>query len=91
VIVAHVMGLPLEESILQLAPAAVAMVTAVGLAGRTNLSRLRRLLRRAPARDHYERRRQKRFRGVRPSHRKPWVETLRTVVTKQPARRAGTR
>jgi hypothetical protein len=52
VIVAHMMGLPLEESILQLAPAAVAMVTAVGLAGRTSLSRLRRLLQRAPARDH---------------------------------------
>jgi hypothetical protein len=52
VIVAHVMGLPLEESIVQLAPAGVAVLTALGLAGRTSLSRLRCLLRqRSPARD----------------------------------------
>jgi hypothetical protein len=53
VIVAHVLGLPLEESILQLAPAGVSVVTAVGLAGRMSLSRLRRLLRqRSPGPDH---------------------------------------
>jgi hypothetical protein len=53
VTVAHVMGLPLEESVIQLAPAGVAVVTAVGLAGRTSLSRLRRLLRqRSPVGDH---------------------------------------
>ena len=41
-IVAHVMGLPVEESVLQLAPAGAAMVTAVAIAGRTTLGRLRR-------------------------------------------------
>jgi hypothetical protein len=52
VIVAHMLGLPLEEIIFQLAPAAVAVVTAIRLAGRTSLSRLRCLLRhRSPARD----------------------------------------
>ena len=38
---AHVMGLPVEESILQLAPAGAAMVTAVAIAGRASLGRLR--------------------------------------------------
>ena len=42
VIVAHVMGIPVEESVLQLAPAGAAMVTAVTIAGRTSLGRLRR-------------------------------------------------
>jgi hypothetical protein len=45
VIVAHVMGIPVEESVLQLAPAGAAIVTAVAIAGRTRLSRLRRQLR----------------------------------------------
>jgi hypothetical protein len=52
VTVAHVIGLPLEESILQLAPAGVAVVTAVGVAGRTSLGWLqRRLRRRSPPDD----------------------------------------
>ena len=51
-IVAHVLGLPLEESIVQLAPAAAAVVTAAGIVGRTSLSRLRRVLQRAPEKDH---------------------------------------
>jgi hypothetical protein len=45
VIVAHVMGFPLEESALQLAPAGAAMATAVAFAGRAGLDRLRRRLR----------------------------------------------
>jgi len=44
-ILAHVMGIPVEESILQLAPAGAAMVTAVAIAGRASLGRLRRRLR----------------------------------------------
>ena len=44
-IVAHVMGMPVEESVLQLAPAGAAMVTAVAIAGRASLGRLRRRLR----------------------------------------------
>jgi hypothetical protein len=36
------MGIPVEESILQLAPAGAAMVTAVVIAGRASLARLRR-------------------------------------------------
>jgi hypothetical protein len=46
--VAHIMGIPVEESVLQLAPAGAAMVTAVAIAGRTGLGRLRRRLRRQP-------------------------------------------
>jgi hypothetical protein len=42
---AHVMGIPIEESVLQLAPAGAAIVTAVAIAGRTTLGRLRRQLR----------------------------------------------
>ena len=41
---AHIMGLPVEESVLQLAPAGAAIVTAVAIAGRTTLGRLRRRL-----------------------------------------------
>ena len=44
-IVAHVMGIPIEESVLQLAPAGAAMATAVAIAGRASLGRLRRRLR----------------------------------------------
>ena len=44
-IVAHVMGIPVEESVLQLAPAGAAMATAVAMAGRARLGRLRRRLR----------------------------------------------
>jgi hypothetical protein len=39
-ILAHVGGIPLEESILQLAPAGAAMATAIAMAGRTTLRRL---------------------------------------------------
>jgi len=46
VIVAHVMGLPIEESVLQLVPAGAVIVTAVGLGGRTAVGRLRGRLRR---------------------------------------------
>jgi hypothetical protein len=51
--IAHVMGMPVEESILQLAPAGAAMVTAVAFAARASLGRLRRRLRhRTPGEDH---------------------------------------
>ena len=39
---AHIMGLPVEESVLQLAPAGAVIMTAVAIAGRTTLDRLRR-------------------------------------------------
>jgi hypothetical protein len=39
--VAHVMGLPLEESVLQLGSAGAAVVTAIVVAGRTTFGRLR--------------------------------------------------
>ena len=38
----HVLGIPLEESVLQLAPAGAAIATAVTIALRTTLDRLRR-------------------------------------------------
>jgi hypothetical protein len=44
--VGHVMGLPVEESVLTLATSVGAMMTAVAIAGRTGLSRLRRGLHR---------------------------------------------
>jgi hypothetical protein len=40
VIVGHVMGLPVEESVVQLAPAGAATVTMIALAGRATLGRL---------------------------------------------------
>jgi hypothetical protein len=43
---AHIIGIPIEESILQLAPAGAATVTAVAIAGRTRLSRLLTRIRR---------------------------------------------
>jgi hypothetical protein len=47
VILAHIMGIPLEESVLQLAPAGTAtMVAAVTIAGRTKLGRLLTWIRR---------------------------------------------
>ena len=52
-IVAHVMGLPVEESVVQLVPAGAAIVTAVAIAGRTTLGRLRSRLRsRLQSEDH---------------------------------------
>ena len=43
-IVAHILGLPIEESVFQLAPAGAATLTALAVAGRTALGRLRRRL-----------------------------------------------
>ena len=43
--IAHVMGLPIEESVLQLAPIGAVMVPAVVIAGRRGMDRLRRWLR----------------------------------------------
>jgi hypothetical protein len=40
--IAHVIGIPIEESVLQLMPAGTAIVTAVAIAGRTTFGRLRR-------------------------------------------------
>ena len=45
-IVAHIIGLPIEESVLELVPAGAALVTAVAIAGRTTLDRLTTRLRR---------------------------------------------
>ena len=45
-IVAHVMGLPVEEGVLQLAPAGAATATLVAMAGRAELGRLLAWLRR---------------------------------------------
>ena len=53
-IVAHVMGMPIEESVLQLAPFGAAFATVIGIAARTRLSQFRRYLRRrsgSPGRD----------------------------------------
>ena len=47
VIVGHVQGIPIEESLLQLAPAGAAMVTAAAVAGRAGVDRLKRRLQRA--------------------------------------------
>jgi hypothetical protein len=44
VIIAHIMGIPVEESFLQLAPAGAVTVTVVWIAGRTSLRQLRRRL-----------------------------------------------
>ena len=45
-IVAHIVGFPVEETVLQFAPAGAAILTAVGLAAQTKLRRLRERLRR---------------------------------------------
>jgi hypothetical protein len=45
-IVGHVMGLPVEESFLQFAPAGAATVTVAAFVGRAKLARLFRLVRR---------------------------------------------
>jgi hypothetical protein len=45
---AHLMGIPIEESVLQYAPAAGVMLTAGTLAVRTQLGEIRRRLRRRP-------------------------------------------
>jgi hypothetical protein len=41
-VIAHIMGLPVEESVLQLLPAGAAMMTLVAVAGRNALDRIRR-------------------------------------------------
>ena len=43
--IAHIMGIPVEESALQLAPAGAAIMTAIAIAGRAGLRGLRRRLR----------------------------------------------
>jgi hypothetical protein len=51
VILGHIMGIPVEESVLQFAPAGAAMATAIAIAGRTGLDRLRRRRRHRSRRD----------------------------------------
>jgi hypothetical protein len=51
VILAHIMGIPVEESVLQLAPAGAAIATVVAFTGRASLDRLRRRLRHRPAKE----------------------------------------
>jgi hypothetical protein len=41
-VIAHIMGLPVEESVLQLVPAGAAMMTVVAVASRKALDRIRR-------------------------------------------------
>jgi hypothetical protein len=49
---AHIIGIPIEETVLQLAPAGAAMMTATAIAGRRGLDRLRRRIRqRSPGKD----------------------------------------
>ena len=43
--IAHIMGLPIEESVVQLAPFGAAMMSVVAIAARTKLNSLRRRLR----------------------------------------------
>ena len=40
--IAHIMGLPVEESVLQLVPAGAAMMTLVAVASRNALAHIRR-------------------------------------------------
>jgi hypothetical protein len=46
---AHIMGIPIEESILPLVPVGTAIITAVAIVSRTRLRRLIALLRRRKA------------------------------------------
>ena len=48
-ILGHVAGIPLEETVLQLAPAGAATLTLAALAARTGLDRLKRALLHRPA------------------------------------------
>jgi hypothetical protein len=50
VIVGHVLGMPVEEGVLQLVPAGAAVVTAATIAGRVTFARLRRRHRRLRSR-----------------------------------------
>jgi hypothetical protein len=47
VIVGHVQGSPIEESLLQLAPACAAMLTVAAVAARAGVDRLKRRVQRA--------------------------------------------
>jgi hypothetical protein len=47
-IVAHIMGIPIEETVLQLAPAGAATVTFVAIAGSSMVARLFRRKARRP-------------------------------------------
>jgi hypothetical protein len=47
-VIGHAMGLPIEEAVLQLAPAGAAMAALAAVAARAGLDRLRRRLRTAP-------------------------------------------
>jgi hypothetical protein len=47
-VIAHVMGLPFEESVLQLAPAGAAVMSGVAVVGWTWLTRMRGRLRHGP-------------------------------------------
>ena len=49
---AHILGLPVEESALQMAPAGAAIVSFVAIAGRARLGWLRRRLRHRLRRAH---------------------------------------
>ena len=42
--IAHIMGIPIEEAVLPLMPAGAAIITAIAIAGRTPLRRLRQRL-----------------------------------------------
>ena len=46
-ILGHVQGIPIEESLLQLAPAGAALLTMAAVAGRAGLDRVKRRLQRA--------------------------------------------
>jgi hypothetical protein len=46
VIAGHIAGIPIEEGVLALAPVGAAIATAVAIAGRGTLGRLRRRVRR---------------------------------------------
>jgi hypothetical protein len=48
VIAGHIAGIPIEEGVLALAPVGAAIATAVAIAGRGTLGRLRRRVRRSP-------------------------------------------
>jgi hypothetical protein len=48
VIVAHIMGIPLEESVLQFAPAGATAVTMIAIAGRGGLGRVLTRISRRP-------------------------------------------
>jgi hypothetical protein len=44
-VIAHILGIPVEESVVQLAPAGAAMVMAFAFAGRSKLNSIRRRFR----------------------------------------------